>query len=147
MVSHGVVLGHIVSRRGISTDEDNVKVILTLNPPQTVKEVQTLMGHMNYYRRFMKGYAKISRPIYGLIHIPGWMKQCEEAFQKLKRNLATAPILRALDWDVEFHVHTDASTYAIISIVTQPGENKLDYPIYFSSRELDNAEKNYTTME
>ena len=81
MVSHGVVLGHIVSKRGIATDEDKVKVILTLNPPQTVKEVQTFMVHMNYYRRFMKGYAELSRPIYSLIHTPGWTKQCEEAFQ------------------------------------------------------------------
>ena len=45
MVSHGVVLGHIVSRRGIATDEDKVKVILTLDPPQSVKEVQTFMNH------------------------------------------------------------------------------------------------------
>ena len=49
MVSHGVVLGHIVSRRGIATDEDKVKVILSLQPPQSIKEVQTFMGHMNYY--------------------------------------------------------------------------------------------------
>ena len=95
MVSHGVVLGHIVSRRGIATDEDKVKVILTLDPPQSVKEVQTFMGHMIYYRRFMKGYAELSRPIYGLIHDPGWTDQCELAFSQLKQNLATAPILRA----------------------------------------------------
>ena len=97
MVSQGVVLGHIVSRRGIATDEDKVKVILILEPPQSIKEVQTFVGHMNYYRRFMKGYAELSRPIYGLIHTPRWMEQCEEAFQKLKRNLAIAPILRAHD--------------------------------------------------
>ena len=113
MVSHGVVLGHIVSRRGIAIDEDKVKVILTLEPPQSIKEVQTFMGHMNYYRRFMKGYAELSRPIYGLIHTPGWTESCEKAFQQLKKNLATTPILRAPNWDVEFHVHTDASSYSI----------------------------------
>ena len=120
MVSHGVVLGHIVSRWEIMIDDDKVKVILTLDPPQTVKEVQTFMGHMNYYRRFMKGYAEFSRPIYGQIHNPGWTEQCEVAFQQLKKNLAIAPILRAPDWDVEFHVHTDAFAYAISSILTQP---------------------------
>ena len=97
MVSHGVVLGHIVSRRGIATNEDKVKVILTLDPPQIVKEVHTFMGHMNYYHIFMGGYPKLSRPIYDLIHAPGWMEQCEVAFQKLKTNLATTPILRAPD--------------------------------------------------
>lgn len=81
MVSHGVVLGRVVSRRGITTDEDKVKVILTLEPPKYVKEVQTFMGHMNYYRRFMKGYAELSRPIYGLIHNLGWIDQCELDFR------------------------------------------------------------------
>jgi len=65
MVSHVVVLGHIVSRREIVTDDDKVKVILTLDPPQIVKEVQNFMGQMNYYRRFMKGYVDLSRRIYG----------------------------------------------------------------------------------
>ena len=134
MVSHGVVLGHIVSRRGIATNEDKVKVILTLDPPQTVKEVQTFMGHMNYYRRFMKGYAKLSRPIYGLIHTLGWTESCQKAFQQLKKNLATTPILRAPDWGKEFHVHIDASAYVIWSILTQLGEHKLNYPIYFASQ-------------
>lgn len=59
--------------------------------------------------------------------------------------MATAPILRAPNWDLEFHVYTYAFAYAISSILTQPGEHKLDYPIYFASRQLDPAEKNYTT--
>ena len=95
MVSHGVVLGHIVSRRGIATDEDKVKVILSLEPPQSIKEVQTFMGHMNYYSRFMKGYAELSRPIYGLIHTIGWTESCEKSFLQLKKNLATKAILIA----------------------------------------------------
>ena len=61
--------------------------------------------------------------------------------------MASAPILSAPYWNLEFHVHTDASAYAISSILTQPGDYKLDYPIYFASRQLDAAEKNYTTTE
>ena len=49
MVSHGVVLGHIVSRRGMTTNQDKVKVILTLQPPRSIKEIQTFMGHINFY--------------------------------------------------------------------------------------------------
>ena len=77
MVSHGVVLGHIVSRRGIATDPDKVRVIQTLEPPRTAKEVQIFMGHMNYYRRFIKGYVEMSRPM----HNPEWIEECELAFQ------------------------------------------------------------------
>ena len=105
------------------------------------------MGHMNYYIWFMKGYVELSRPIYGLIHNPGWTNQCDIAFRQIKQNLTTAPILRAPDWDLEFHAHTDASAYAISIILTQPGDYKLDYPIYFASRHLDPAEKNYTTTQ
>lgn len=97
MVSHIVVLGHIVSIRGIGADEDKVKIHLILEPLQIFKEVQTFMGHMNYYHIFMKGYAELSRPIYGLIHNPRWKESCEFSFQKLKKNLATTPILRAPD--------------------------------------------------
>jgi len=68
MVSHGVILGRIVSRRGIPMDEDKIKAILTLNPPYLLKEVKILMVYMNYYRSFMKLYEELSRPIYGLIH-------------------------------------------------------------------------------
>ena len=83
MVAHGVFLGHIVSRRGIATDPDKVKVIQTLEPPRTAKEVQIFMGHMNYYKRFINGYAELSRPIYGLIHNPEWTRDCESTFGKL----------------------------------------------------------------
>ena len=62
VVSHGVVLGHIVSRRGIAKDEDKVKVILTLDPPKRGKKCKPSTGHMNYYRRFMKGYANCQDP-------------------------------------------------------------------------------------
>jgi hypothetical protein len=147
MVSHGVVLGHIVSRRGIATDPDKVRVIQTLEPPRTTKEVQIFMGHMNYYRRFIKGYVDMSRPIYGLMHNPEWTQECEIAFQQLKRGLSTAPILKGSNWEKEFHVHTDASAYAIGCVLTQPGESKLDYPVYFASRQLDATERNYTTTE
>jgi len=84
MVLHGVVLGHIVSRRGKATNQDKVKVILTLEAPQSIKEIQTFMGHMNNYRRFIKGYAKLSRPTYELMHKPRWTKDCETTFQKPK---------------------------------------------------------------
>ena len=129
MVSHGVVLGHIVSRRGIAIDPDKVRVIQTLEPPRTAKEVQIFMGHMNYYRRFIKGYVDMSRPIYGLMHNPEWIQEYEISFQQLKRGLSTAPILKGPNWEKEFHVHTYASSYAIGCVLTQPGESKFDYPV------------------
>ena len=134
MVSHSVVLGQIISRREIATDPDKVRVIQTLEPPRIAKEVQIFMGHMNYYRRFIHGYVEMSRPIYGLMHNLEWTQECEEAFHELKKGLSTASILKGPNWEKEFHVHTDAFAYAIGCVLTQPGESKLDYPVYFASR-------------
>ena len=71
----------------------------------------------------------------------------QKAYDALKRALASVPILRSLNWDVIFHVHIDSPNSAIGCVLAQPGDHKLDYPIYFTSRQLNNAERNYTTTE
>jgi len=107
---------------------------------------------MNYYQQFINGYVELSRPIYGLMHNPRWIENCETSFQEFNQILPTTPILRtpilrAPNCSIEFYVHTDASAYAISNILTQPGEHKLDYPIYFGNRQLDVAERNYNTTK
>ena len=92
-------------------------------------------------------YAAIAKPLYALLVIFEWNDQCKEAFEKLKHALISAPILRALDWNKIFHVHIDASAYAIGCILAQPSENNMDFPILYASRQLNTGEKNYTTME
>ena len=73
-----------------------------------------------------------------------WSDECEESFQKLKQALISAPVLKAPDWNKIFHVHVDASTFAIECILAQPGENNMDFSIYYASRQLNAAERNYT---
>jgi hypothetical protein len=65
----------------------------------------------------------------------------------LKEKLSSAPILTYPNWQVEFHVHIDASNTTLDVILAQPGEGNLDHPIYFTSRKLSQAEHNYTTTE
>ena len=71
-----------------------------------------------------------------------WTDECEEAFEKRKNALISSPILRAPDWNKIFHVRDDASNFAIECILAQPGEGKVDFPIYYASRQLNSAEKN-----
>ncbi|MCO5590372.1 hypothetical protein L7F22_044342 [Adiantum nelumboides] len=92
-------------------------------------------------------YAIIAKPLYALITKFEWTDECEKAFQILKQRLISAPILKAPDWDKVFHIHIDASTFAIGCILAQPGEKNMDFPINYSSRQLNSAEKNYTTTE
>ena len=105
------------------------------------------MGHCGYYRRFIYMYAEIARPLYALLVEFVWTDECEDSFEKLKQALVTAPILRSLDWTKPFHIHIDAFNYAIGCILAQPYEDNMDLPVLYSSRQLNSAEKNYTTTE
>ena len=76
-----------------------------------------------------------------------WIEECHISFEKLKRKLVEAPILRFPNWSTKFHVHIDASGLAIGAILTQPGDDGIDYPIVYSSRKLNKAEQNYSMTE
>ena len=92
-------------------------------------------------------YAVIAKPLYGLLLVFIWMDECEESFHKLKTALSTAPILKDPKWNLIFHVHIDASNFAIGCMLTQPSKNNMDFPILYASRQLNSAEQNYTTTE
>ena len=74
-----------------------------------------------------------------------WTEECNISFEKLKRKLVKAPILRFPNWSTKFHVHIDALGLAIGEILNQTGDNGMDYPIVYSSRKLNKAERNYST--
>ena len=92
MVRQGKILGHIVSKNGISTDLDKIRVIVDLTRPVNAKGVQIFMGHCGYYRHFIYMYALVARPLYVLLVDFEWTNECEVAFEKLKKALITAPI-------------------------------------------------------
>ena len=92
-------------------------------------------------------YAVITKPLYGILVVFIWTEECEESFHKLKISLSTAPILRAPNWNVIFHVHVDASAFAVGAVLCQPDDKGFDHPIYYASRQLSAAEKKYTMTE
>ena len=92
-------------------------------------------------------YVVIAKPLYALITEFNWTEQCEQSFNKLKECLTSAPILKSPDWNVIFHVHIDASNYALGAILAKPGEKYMDFPISYASKQLNSAEQNYTTTE
>ena len=147
MERQGKILGHIVSKNGISIDADKVKVVAKLPCPTTAKGIQCFMRHCGYYCRFIYRYAKIAKPLYALLIAFEWTIECDQAFETLKKALVSAPVLKPPDWNKVFHVHIDASAYAIGCVLAQPHEHNMDFPISYASRQLNSAEKNYTTIE
>ena len=76
-----------------------------------------------------------------------WIEECHISFKKLKIKLVEAPILKFPNWSIKFHVHIDASGLARGVILTQPGDDGMDYPIVYSSRKLNKDERYYSTTE
>jgi hypothetical protein len=86
MVQEGIVLGHIVSKRGIEIDKAKVELISKLTPPTTVRQIHSFLGHANFYLRFIKDFSKISRPLCYLLakETPfNFDEACLEAFKKI----------------------------------------------------------------
>ena len=83
--------------------------------------------------------------LYRLLSVFEWTKECQKLYDALKKALASTPILRAPNWNLVFHVHIDASNFVIGCMLAQLGKQKLDHPIYFVSKQLNEADKNYTT--
>uniref|UniRef100_A0A2N9GGE5 Reverse transcriptase/retrotransposon-derived protein RNase H-like domain-containing protein n=1 Tax=Fagus sylvatica TaxID=28930 RepID=A0A2N9GGE5_FAGSY len=149
MVTSGIVLGHIVSSRGIEVDKSKIELISKLPTPKTVKDVRSFLGHAGFYRRFIQGFSFISRPLCSLLLKDApfiWTEACQEAFAKLIDKLTSAPIMRSPDWSLPFELMCDASDYAIGAVLGQRKDNK-PYVIYYASRTLNCAQMNYTTTE
>ncbi|RVW21712.1 Retrovirus-related Pol polyprotein from transposon 17.6 [Vitis vinifera] len=118
MVHQGIVLGHIISEKGIEVDKAKVELIVKLPSPTTVK-----------------GDAKFI-----------WDERCQKSFDQLKQFLTTAPIVRAPNWQLPFEVMCDASDFAIGAVLGQREDGK-PYVIYYASKTLNEAQRNYTTTE
>ncbi|GJT68956.1 reverse transcriptase domain-containing protein [Tanacetum coccineum] len=140
---------HKISRKGIEVDKAKVDVISKLPHPTTVKGIRSFLGHAGFYRRFIKDFSKISRPMTHLLekNTPFiFSEDCILAFQTLKKKLTEAPILIAPNWDQPFEIMCDASDYAIGAVLGQRIEKHFR-PIHYASKTMTEAESNYTTTE
>ncbi|KAH9686259.1 hypothetical protein KPL70_014304 [Citrus sinensis] len=143
------VFGLIVSSKGIEVDKAKVEVISKLPSPKTIREVRSLLGHSGFYRRFIKDFSALSRPICNLLIKDTqfeWTKDCQQAFEKIISLLTSAPIMQPPDWSLPFELMCNASDYAIGAVLGQKKEGK-PFVIYYASRTLNTAQMNYTTTE
>jgi len=149
MVKQGIVLGHEISKRGIEVDRSKVKVIAKLPEPKCIKDIRSFLGHTGFYRRFIKEFSKIARPLMNLLAkaVPIYFEMgCLKAWERLKRELISSPIISAPDWTKPFEIMCDASNFAIGTVLGQRIDNR-QCMIYYTSRTLNDAQLNYTTTE
>jgi hypothetical protein len=149
-VPHIILLGHIVCREGFLVDPYKVAVILNMLLPTSVKLLCSTLGDIGYYHRFIKGYETIVAPLEKLLkkyELFQWTPDCDKAFGILEEKLSTAPIFIFSNWEIELHVHVDASGISLGAILAQLGEGNMYHPIYFSNKKLSQDKCNYTTIE
>ncbi|GJU89175.1 reverse transcriptase domain-containing protein [Tanacetum coccineum] len=152
MVKESIVLGHKISKNRIEVDKAKVNVIAKLPHPTSVKGVRSFLGHAGFYRRIIKDFSKISRPMTHLLEkilpflLDGMYYVCIQAFETLKKKLTEAPILIAPDWDLPFELMYDASDFALGAVLGQRHEKHFR-PIHYASKTINEAESHYTTTE
>ena len=149
MVIEGIVLGHRISTTGLEVDKTKVSIIKTLLPSTTVKGVRSFLGHAGFYRRFIRDFPKIARPLCRLLEKDAkfnFDESCQYSFEEIKSRLVEAPIMAKLDWNKEFEIICDASDYAMGAVLGQRID-KVFRAIYYSSKTFNEAQENYSTTE
>ena len=122
MVKEGIVVGHKISAVGLEVDQAKISVINILLPPSNVKGVRSFLGHAGFYRRFIKDFSKIGKPLCRLLEKEAVFesnKECFEAFEIIKGKLISAAVIAAPEWGKEFEIMCDDNDYAMGAVLEQ----------------------------
>jgi hypothetical protein len=130
-----VFLGHVVSACGTTTDHAKIESVTNWPIPNNVKQVRCFIGLCSYYRRYVRNFADIARPLHKLTEKNvkfEWTDSCQESFDTLKRVLTTAPILGYPTCEDKFIIDCDASKDGIEGVVSQVQNGTAKVICYFS---------------
>ena len=136
----------MVSNHGISTDKSKTEKIAHWPTPTTQQQLQQFLGLASYYRRFIRDFACISRPLHWLTEKNApfrWTEERDNAFNRLQQLLISAPILSYPDFSKEFILDTDASNDGVGAVLSQR-HNGMELVVAYASKSLTKAERNYS---
>jgi len=139
-------LGVVIGPNRIEIEVEKVEGVLGWPEPKNVKDVRKFLGLANYYRRFIKDFAQVARPMNILTRKDEkwqWGKEQQKAFNELKQVFTTKLVLAALDLDKEFRVEADASNYATRGVLSMKSSDEKWRPVAFISKSLSDTEWNY----
>jgi len=142
-------LGFIISTSGLEVDPEKVSVVSQWSYPSSVKGIQSFLGFCNFYRRFIRDYGIIAKPLVQLTknNVPfRFTEECKDAFDDLKLTLTSAPLLRHYRQDLRCLLETDASDGVVAGVLSQQhGEDW--FPVAFFSKTMLPAELNYAVHD
>ena len=149
-VRRGVLLGHIILEEGMQVDPRKVESIEKAKPPTNLKELQRFIGQIKWHNRFLKYLSHIYAPLAELTKKDAkyvWTEEHQKAFRVLKKMLQIAPILQPPDWTLAFHIFVDASDRVVGAVLMQEKQIGWYRPVYYASKVLTAAERNYFVIE
>lgn len=142
-------LGHIITKDGIRPNPEKIHAIKNFPIPKSTKDIKSFLGLLGYYRRFIKDFAKLTKPLTSCLkkgvkieHNPDFVK----SFENCKQVLCNDPVLQYPDFGKEFILTTDASNFALGAVLSQ-GNVPNDRPVAYASRTLNDTESRYSTIE
>lgn len=139
-------LGHIVTQDGVKPNPSKVECVVNFPIPKTPKQIKQFLGLTGYYRKFIKDYSHLTKPMTKYLKKDAKLNIVDpsylQCFETLKKILTNDPILVYPDFSKIFTLTTDASNYALGAVLSQN-----DRPICFGSRTLNEHEINYSTIE
>jgi hypothetical protein len=139
-------LGHRITQEGLKMDDRNMKAILDWEPLGLVPALRSFLGLVSYYHKFIKNFAKIAMPLTNLLKKSfktyEWDEACNEAFETLKGILVKALMLKLLNFEKDFDIHSDASDFAIRGILVQ-----VEKTMTFESKKLNDMEQRWPKHE
>ncbi|GFX21623.1 retrovirus-related Pol polyprotein from transposon 412 [Trichonephila clavipes] len=138
-------LGHIISAEGVRTDPEKVSAVKNWKRPENLRELRSFLGLCTYYRKFVKGFSNIARPLHKLTESKQkfqWTKECEDSFLQLKEALTSSPILIYPQPDKPFILDTDASNESVGAVLSQEIDGQERVVAYWSKC-LSKPERNY----
>jgi hypothetical protein len=138
-------LGHVISKGGISMDPSKVQDVLSFKAPTSVGDIRSFLVLAGYYRRFIEGFSKISKPMTELLEKDKrfeWTPACGTSFQDLKKRLTTDPILVMPDMEKQFSIYCDALGQGLGCVLIQDGR-----VVAYASLQLRKHDVNYPTHD
>jgi hypothetical protein len=144
-LSEVAFLGHVISAGGISVDPSKVRDVLNWMPPTNVLEIQSFLRLAGYYRRFIKDFSKIAKPMTKMLEKDKafeWTTECQASFDELKKHLTSAPVLVLPDVAKKFNIYCDASRRGLGCVLMQEGQ-----VVCYASHQLEKQEENYPTHD
>jgi hypothetical protein len=152
-------LGHILTKDGVQVDDEKIEAVKSFPIPKSQKEVRSFLGLCNFYRKYVKDFAKIALPLNALLQDSNsaaqnskksklqWTEDCNQAFESLKHAMSSTPVLLYPNFNKEFFLSTDASGSSIGFVLSQHDDNNQDHPVAYGGRALRGSELNWSITE